>query len=65
MAELLSKQVWSTRELANLAERYGIKMFGGMIAAINNWATDALGDSILNEDNNEYKVDLSLVEANK
>jgi uncharacterized tellurite resistance protein B-like protein len=64
LAELLSKQVWSTRELANLAELYGIKMFGGMIAAINNWAADALGDSILNEDNNEYKVDLSLVEAN-
>jgi uncharacterized tellurite resistance protein B-like protein len=65
LAELLSKQVWSTAELANLAERYGIKMFGGMIAAINNWATDALGDSILNEDNNEYKVDLSMVEVNK
>lgn len=65
LAELLNKQVWSTGELANLADRYGIKMFGGMIAAINNWATDALGDSILNEDNNEYKVDLSMVEANK
>jgi len=40
-------------------------MYGGIIATINNWATDALGDSILIEDNNEYKVDLSLVEANK
>ena len=38
-------------------------MLGGMIDAINNWATDALGDSILNEDDNEYKVNLSLVEA--
>jgi len=65
LAELLSKQVWSTGELANLAERHGIKMFGGIIAAINNWATDVLGDSILIEDNNEYRVDLSTVENNK
>lgn len=65
LAELLSKQVWSTGELANLAERHGIKMFGGIIAAINNWATDVLGDSILIEDNNGYKVDLSIVENNK
>jgi len=64
LAELLSKQVWSKEELANLAERHGIKMFGGMITAINSWSADALSDSILIEKGNEYEVDLSLVEEN-
>jgi hypothetical protein len=63
LAELLSKQVWSNGELADLAERHGIKMFGGMVTAINDWAIEALDDTILIEANEGYGIDQSLLGA--
>jgi hypothetical protein len=61
LAELLTRQVWSSEELAILAKRHKI-MPSGMVDAINTWADGTLGD-ILVEDGSEYKINLSLVEA--
>jgi uncharacterized tellurite resistance protein B-like protein len=61
LAELLTQQIWSSDELAIMAKRHQI-MPSGMLDAINTWADGALGD-ILVEDGNDYKINLSLVEA--
>lgn len=63
LGELLKTQMWSSEELAELAKKHQIKMFLGMVDAINAWADGTLGGDILIEDGDEYKVDQSVVEA--
>ena len=60
LAELLKEQVWSIEELNKLARRYQF-MRSGMLDTINSWAYGALGDEILVEDDNVYKINKSLV----
>jgi hypothetical protein len=63
LEELLKIQVWSSDGLAELAKRHQIKMFRGMVDDINTWSDGTLGVDILVEDEDEYKVDQSVVEA--
>ena len=62
LAELLEQQVWSPDDLTKLAKRHQL-MRTGMLDTINSWAYDSLGDEILVEDNNMYKVNQSFAEA--
>lgn len=63
LGELLKTHVWSSEELTELAKKHQIKMFRGMVDDINTWADATLGDDILIEEGDEYKVDQSLAEA--
>lgn len=60
LAELLEEQVWSFEELTKLARRHQF-MRSGMLDTINSWAYGALGDEILVEDDNVYKINQSLL----
>jgi hypothetical protein len=62
LAELLKEQVWSSDDLTKLAKRHQL-MRTGMLDTINSWAYDSLGDEILVEEDNMYKVNQSLVGA--
>lgn len=62
LAELLKEQVWSSDDLTKLAKRHQL-MRSGMLDTINSWAYDSLGDEILVEEDNMYKVNRSLVGA--
>ena len=63
LEELLKQQVWSSDDLIKLAKRHQL-MRTGMLDTINSWSYDSLGDEILvEEDDNMYKVNHSLVEA--
>lgn len=62
LAELLKEEIWSTEELTKLAKRHQF-MRSGMLDIINSWAYETLGDEILVEDGNMYKVNQSLAEA--
>jgi uncharacterized tellurite resistance protein B-like protein len=62
LAEILKEQAWSSEDLTQLAKRHQL-MRSGMLDTINSWAYEALGDEILVEDDNMYKVNHSLVEA--
>ena len=63
LEELLKQQVWSSDDLIKLAKRHQL-MRTGMLDTINSWSYDSLGDEIMvEEDDNMYKVNHSLVEA--
>jgi hypothetical protein len=62
LAEIMKEQVWSSDDLAKLAKRHQL-MRTGMLDTINSWAYDSLGDEILFEEDNMYKVNQSLVGA--
>ena len=62
LAELLKEQVWSSDDLTKLAKRHQL-MRSGMLDTINSWAYDCLGDEILVEEDNMYKVNQSLMGA--
>jgi len=61
LADLLTREVWSSNELDVLAKKHQT-MPSGMLDIINAWADETLGD-ILVEDGNEYRVNQTLVEA--
>ena len=60
LAEIMKEQVWSSDDLTKLAKRHQL-MRTGMLDTINTWAYDSLGDEILVEEDNMYKVNQSLV----
>jgi uncharacterized tellurite resistance protein B-like protein len=62
LAEILKEQAWSSEDLTQLAKRHQF-MRSGMLDTINSWAYETLGDEILVEDDNMYKVNQSLVEV--
>lgn len=62
LAEILKEQAWSSEDLTQLAKRHQL-MRSGMLDTINSWAYESLGDEILVEDDNMYKVNQNLVEA--
>jgi hypothetical protein len=62
LAEIMNEQVWSSDDLTKLAKRHQL-MRSGMLDTINSWAYDSLGDEILVEEDNMYKVNKSLVGA--
>lgn len=62
LAEILKEQAWSSEDLTQLAKRHQL-MRSGMLDTINSWAYEALGDEILVEDDNMYKLNQRLVEA--
>lgn len=58
--QLIKKKRWSSDEIDQLSGELGL-MRDAAIEAINDWAFDALGDPLIDEDEDGYTIDRSLL----
>ena len=58
--QLIKKERWSSDEIDQLSSDLGL-MRDAAIEAINDWAFDALGDPLIDEDEEGYTIDHSLL----
>lgn len=56
LAELLTRDIWSAAEAAEMARRHGMPV-SGAIEAINDWALESTGSPLLHEDGDQVVLD--------